>query len=319
MVLAVRRRRAAGAHRDDARRRAAGGRRRHHPQPARDLLRQHGAANVAVVVLDNATGEWLAWEGSGDYFDADHGGAINGPMMPRQPGSALKPFTYALAFEQGYTPATVLPDVPSHFPTAEAGVVYTPAQLRRPVSRSAAGARRAGRLGERAGGGAGVGGRRARAAALPAPRRLHDVRQDRRVLRPRPHARQRRGAPRRAGRRLRRASRAAASGIAPTLPPRDRERALADPRAAGVAAHRVLDHRHPRRRRGARVHLRPRRQPRVPVPRRGEDGHVAGVSRQLDGRLHARTSPSASGSAISIARRCATPAASPAPGRSSTP
>ena len=42
------------------------------------------------------------------------------------------------------------------------------------------------------------------------------------------------------------------------------------------------------RRRGARVHLRPRRQPRVPVSRRGEDRHVAGVSRQLDGRLHAR-------------------------------
>jgi len=44
----------------------------------------------------------------------------------RQPGSTLKPFTYALAFEQGFTPATVLADVPSHFPTAEGGVVYTP-------------------------------------------------------------------------------------------------------------------------------------------------------------------------------------------------
>ena len=44
----------------------------------------------------------------------------------RQPGSTLKPFTYALAFEQGFTPATVLADVPSHFPTAEEGIVYTP-------------------------------------------------------------------------------------------------------------------------------------------------------------------------------------------------
>jgi penicillin-binding protein 1C len=44
----------------------------------------------------------------------------------RQPGSALKPFTYAVAFEQGFTPATVLADVPQHFPTAEEGVVYTP-------------------------------------------------------------------------------------------------------------------------------------------------------------------------------------------------
>lgn len=92
----------------------------------RDLLASHGAANVAVVVLDNASADWLAWEGSGDYFDEAHGGTINGPLVPRQPGSALKPFTYALAFENGFSPATVLPDVPSHFPTAEAGILYSP-------------------------------------------------------------------------------------------------------------------------------------------------------------------------------------------------
>jgi penicillin-binding protein 1C len=92
----------------------------------RESLQRHGAANVAVVVLHNATGEWLAWEGSGDYFNASGGGAINGPLMPRQPGSALKPFTYALAFEEGFSPASVLPDVPSSFPTAEEGIVYTP-------------------------------------------------------------------------------------------------------------------------------------------------------------------------------------------------
>ncbi len=90
------------------------------------LLDRHGAANVAVVVLENASGEWLAWEGSGDYANAEHGGAINGPVTPRQPGSALKPFTYALAFESGVTPASVLADVPSHFPTAEKGVLYSP-------------------------------------------------------------------------------------------------------------------------------------------------------------------------------------------------
>ncbi|MBW8713847.1 MAG: transglycosylase domain-containing protein, partial [Acidobacteria bacterium] len=59
----------------------------------RRTLTEHGAANVAVVVLDNHSGEWLAWEGSGDYFDAAHGGTINGPLVSRQPGSALKPFT----------------------------------------------------------------------------------------------------------------------------------------------------------------------------------------------------------------------------------
>jgi penicillin-binding protein 1C len=93
---------------------------------ARPSLEQHGAHNVAAVVLDNATGEWLAWEGSGNYDDAEHGGRIDGVVTPRQPGSALKPFTYALAFEDGESPATVLADVPSYFPTGQDGVVYSP-------------------------------------------------------------------------------------------------------------------------------------------------------------------------------------------------
>jgi penicillin-binding protein 1C len=92
----------------------------------REALRRHGAADVAVVVLDNDRGEWLAWEGSGRYLEGGAGGSIDGVLSPRQPGSALKPFTYALAFETGYTPATVLPDIPMHFPTAEEGIVYTP-------------------------------------------------------------------------------------------------------------------------------------------------------------------------------------------------
>src|SRR5712691_5901771 len=92
----------------------------------RPSLERHGAHNVAAVVLDNASGEWLAWEGSGDYADAAHGGTIDGAVVPRQPGSALKPFTYALAFEGGASPATVLPDVASYFPTAQDGVLYSP-------------------------------------------------------------------------------------------------------------------------------------------------------------------------------------------------
>ena len=90
-----------------------------------DLL-QHGAHSVAVAVLDNATGEWLAWEGSGNYFDDGFGGAIDGVSTPRQPGSTLKPFTYALAFEDGASPATIVADVPTNFPTAEHGIIYTP-------------------------------------------------------------------------------------------------------------------------------------------------------------------------------------------------
>jgi len=92
----------------------------------RAALRRHGASNVAVVVLDNRTGEWLAWEGSGNYADVARGGSINGALAPRQPGSALKPFTYALAFEEGFTPASVLADIPTSFPTAEEGIVYMP-------------------------------------------------------------------------------------------------------------------------------------------------------------------------------------------------
>lgn len=92
----------------------------------REMLEKHGAKNVAVVVLDNRSGEWLAWEGSGDYFDEENGGAIDGALALRQPGSALKPFTYATAFERGYSPASVLPDVELRFPTAVDGVVYAP-------------------------------------------------------------------------------------------------------------------------------------------------------------------------------------------------
>jgi penicillin-binding protein 1C len=89
-------------------------------------LRKYGAHNLGIVVLDNRSGAWLAWVGSPDYFDSDHGGAIDAVTSPRQPGSALKPFTYALAFESGFTPATVLPDVEIDFPTAEEGVRYKP-------------------------------------------------------------------------------------------------------------------------------------------------------------------------------------------------
>jgi len=92
----------------------------------RASLLAHGAHAAAVAVLDNQTGEWLAWEGSGDYFGDQFGGAIDGVSALRQPGSTLKPFTYAVAFEQGFSPATVLADVPQSFPTAEQGIVYTP-------------------------------------------------------------------------------------------------------------------------------------------------------------------------------------------------
>src|SRR5262249_49313709 len=47
------------------------------------------------------------------------------PLLPRR-GRRCNRFTYALAFEEGYSPASALPDIPSHFPTAEPGVLYSP-------------------------------------------------------------------------------------------------------------------------------------------------------------------------------------------------
>lgn len=79
-------------------------------------LRSKRVEHAAVVVIENNTGRVLALAGSRDYFATD-GGQINGAWTPHSPGSALKPFTYALAFERGATPATIAPDLPIEFQT----------------------------------------------------------------------------------------------------------------------------------------------------------------------------------------------------------
>jgi penicillin-binding protein 1C len=61
------------------------------------------------------------WAGSGDL--SANGGEINGVLVKNQPGSAMKPFLYALALEMGFSPMSVLPDVPSDFGTEQ---VYVP-------------------------------------------------------------------------------------------------------------------------------------------------------------------------------------------------
>ncbi|MBE9502619.1 MAG: penicillin-binding protein 1C [Proteobacteria bacterium] len=72
-----------------------------------------GAENVALVIADRANMDILAWLGSAGYFDSK-AGAIDYVQVPRSPGSALKPFIYALALERGdITPATVLQDLPA--------------------------------------------------------------------------------------------------------------------------------------------------------------------------------------------------------------
>ncbi len=79
-------------------------------------LAAHRAGNGAVVVLRPATGEILAMVGSADFYNPDIDGQVNMAVAPRQPGSSIKPLTYAAAFEKGWTPATLLWDVPSEFP-----------------------------------------------------------------------------------------------------------------------------------------------------------------------------------------------------------
>lgn len=82
-------------------------------------LARHNVTNAAAVIVDNATAEILALVGSGDFFDEETGGQVNGVTARRQPGSTLKPFTYAVALENGYTSASILPDIPLSFPTPE--------------------------------------------------------------------------------------------------------------------------------------------------------------------------------------------------------
>jgi len=71
--------------------------------------------NGAVIVLRPSTGEILAMVGSADFDNDDISGQVNMAISPRQPGSAIKPLTYAAAFENGWTPATLIWDVESEF------------------------------------------------------------------------------------------------------------------------------------------------------------------------------------------------------------
>jgi len=105
------------------------------------------ATDAALVALDPRTGQILAMLGSPNYFDGPNSGAVNLAVAPRQPGSAIKPITYAAAFSPEYcsakppgsssyqlpitnyscpwTPATMILDVRTAFTTKE-GFSYVP-------------------------------------------------------------------------------------------------------------------------------------------------------------------------------------------------
>jgi penicillin-binding protein 1C len=80
----------------------------------------------AALVVDNRTGDVLAYVGSPDYFSDAALGRNDGVQALRQPGSSLKPFTYELALENGtIRSTTILPDVPEAY-ALPGGKLYTP-------------------------------------------------------------------------------------------------------------------------------------------------------------------------------------------------
>lgn len=75
------------------------------------------AENAGLVAVDPKTGHVLTMVGSRGYFDENIDGKVNVTLAKRQPGSSFKPFVYATAFEKGYTPETIVFDVPTQFST----------------------------------------------------------------------------------------------------------------------------------------------------------------------------------------------------------
>jgi penicillin-binding protein 1C len=72
--------------------------------------------SVAILAVDNATGQVLAHVGSAGYFDAARAGEVDMTQALRSPGSTLKPFIYGLGFEDGLlNPETLIDDRPERF------------------------------------------------------------------------------------------------------------------------------------------------------------------------------------------------------------
>ncbi len=80
-------------------------------------LKDKGITNASAVVIDNVSGEILSMVGSKDFFSRQDDGQVNGALSLRQPGSALKPFTYGLALERGITAADIIEDIPVQYST----------------------------------------------------------------------------------------------------------------------------------------------------------------------------------------------------------
>lgn len=72
--------------------------------------------SVAILAVDNASGDVLARVGAPDYFDERRAGQVDMTRAVRSPGSTLKPFIYGLAFEDGFVhPESLIDDRPMRF------------------------------------------------------------------------------------------------------------------------------------------------------------------------------------------------------------
>ena len=86
-------------------------------QNVQNQLQFYGAQNAALTVVVPWSGEILAMVGSADFNNAAIEGQVNITTSAQQPGSAIKPVVYAAAFEQGWTPGTVVLDAPIRIET----------------------------------------------------------------------------------------------------------------------------------------------------------------------------------------------------------
>ncbi len=87
-------------------------------QYAQTNATKFNASNASLVAIDPKTGQILAMVGSRNYFDTQIDGNYNAALALRQPGSSFKPFVYAAALQEGYTPNTAIFDLPTQFSTA---------------------------------------------------------------------------------------------------------------------------------------------------------------------------------------------------------
>ena len=254
-----------------------------------DVLHDRNVDQAAAVVLDNESGEVLAWVGSPDFWAAKDG-QTDMVVSARQPGSALKPFLYGVALDRGYTAASVLPDIPKTYATSTGP--YQPRnydrRFRGPtrVREALASSYNVPAVERR------IVVRRQCAAPDAASRRLRVVAAGRRVLRAWSRAGQRRRDADRARERISRARerwRMAAVDVAP-----DEWRRPPGQRAWSAAGHLARGERdrprHPERSRRAHSGVRNDDAVRFSISRRGEDRHEPPFHGQLgrgnDARVH---------------------------------